>query len=258
MKKLLLLISCIFLFACGNAQRHSSEAQRPIGIISAMDYEIKHLLNNADIIRSEEVGGVIYHIGTLRGRNVVIVRAGIGKTLSAASAAILAYKYNVSHIIFTGVAGGVGEGVGVLDVVIATELVTHDFGTQGPDGFFWRPGPGGIESITAAKNYVNLAYDVAVSVVGSDRVHRGVVATGDQFIASVEFVYFLRRQFNALACEMEGSSVALVARKFDIPFMVIRTMSDKADGRALADFRYFVQTASDISSEIVLGILENL
>lgn len=234
--------------------------ERPIGIISAMNSELQFLIDTATVARSEEFGGMTFHQGTLNGKKVVLVKGGIGKSLSAACTATLISRYNVRNIIFTGIAGGVQKDTNVLDVVIGTALATHDYGTQTNDGYVWRPGPDNISTIPADPQLVELAFQVATEVANEEQVavHKGVIVSGDQFIASETYVNFLRDQFDAYATEMEGSSVALVAMKFGIPFVVIRVNSDLADGNAHEAIENFGGRAALISQRIVLKLLDSL
>ena len=256
------LVAAIFAvfvtLSCATTGTGSGGGSRPIGIISAMNSELQFLIDNTRVTRTDEIGGMLFYSGVLNNKDVVLVRGGIGKSLSAAYTAILIHEYNIDKLIFTGIAGGVGDDVDVLDVVIATELVTHDYGTQTNDGFVWRPGPERIESVVVDPALSDLAYNTAVSLLGASRVHKGLIATGDQFIASETYVAWLQEQFGALACEMEGVSVALIAQKFDIPTIIVRCMSDKADGYAHTEIENFGQQAADISGQIVLRLLERL
>lgn len=118
-------------------------------------------------------------------------------------------------MIFTGIAGGVGDETQVLDQVIATRLVQHDYGTITNDGFVWSSGVTGEEMgekvfYTCDPDLMDLAFEAAVQVVGEDHVFKGTVATGDQFVASEEYVRRLQQDFDAIACEMEGASIAAV------------------------------------------------
>ena len=119
MKKILsfiVIVVCLLSVNSAFAQETGSGSVGRIGIISAMDTEIDLLLSYADIEYEDEVGGIIFHIGTLCGKNVVIVRAGIGKVLAAAGTAALLNRYDISFLIFTGVTGGVGDATKVLDI----------------------------------------------------------------------------------------------------------------------------------------------
>ncbi|MCR4562540.1 MAG: 5'-methylthioadenosine/S-adenosylhomocysteine nucleosidase [Bacilli bacterium] len=108
------------------------------------------------------------------------------------------------------------------------------------------------------KELSDLAYDSAISLIGSERVHRGLIATGDQFIASKEYVEKLQKDFDAYACEMEGAAIAKVCTAYEKPFCVIRTLSDKADGEAQDTYVSFGDEAADQSNRIVMKMLESL
>ncbi len=149
----------------------------------------------------------------------------------------------------------------MLDEIIATRLVEHDYGTISNDGFVWASGDPGIG--TAAGEYyysdpalVDLAYEAAVQVVGEEHAFKGTIATGDQFIASEEYVERLRRDYDAYACEMEGASVAVVCIKYGKPFVVVRALSDKADGNAHESYENLGDLAAANSSRIVLNMLD--
>ena len=120
-----------------------SAGEEITGIISAMDNEIALLLQNAEIDHVERRGSMDFHVGTLCGKNVVIVKGGIGKVRSAAGAAALLDSFGPARVIFTGIAGGVSDETQVLDVVVAEDLVQHDYGIMSNDGFEWSEGTGG-------------------------------------------------------------------------------------------------------------------
>ena len=234
----------------------TEDDSRPVGIISAMNNEIDLLLKNANIDHIDQIGGMDFNIGELCGRDVVIVKAGVGKVRAASGAATLLNTYDLSNVIFTGIAGGVGDETKVLDVVVATDLVQHDYGQITNDGFEWNSESGGEDGYYPCdQNLVNLAYESAVSVVGEDHVFRGTIATGDQFIASEDYVKLLQNDFDAMACEMEGAAVADVCTQYQVPFVVIRTMSDKADGEAHEIYKDFQDQAADNSCQIVMDML---
>lgn len=238
-----------------------------IGIISAMQNEIDLLLEEADIERTDTIGGVDYYVGKLCGKDVVISKSGIGKILAASGVAAMLNNYDISRVYFTGIAGGVGDQTEVLDEVIATSLVQHDYGQITNDGFEWTAGSEGVpgeEKEEGQDGYypcdeglVDLAYNAAVKVVGEDHVFKGVIATGDQFVASEAYVDLLQKNHDAIACEMEGASIALVCGQYDVPFVVIRAMSDKADGNAHESFDNMGDIAADNSSKIIMQMLKD-
>ena len=160
-----------------------------IGIISAMDNEISLLLENIDNVQEEQFAGRTYYSGELCGHHVVIVKAGIGKVRAATGAAALLDHYDLSGVIFTGIAGGTGDETQVLDVVIATDLVQHDYGQITDDGYEWT----GRNNDVGGYYYcdpilVQQAYESAKNVVGEEHTFMGTIATGDQFVASESYV----------------------------------------------------------------------
>lgn len=260
MKRLMVLLLCLCLgLGPGGYAACAEEETERIAIICAMENEARLLLSEAEIDRVDTVGGVEYHVGTLRGRNVVIARAGIGKALSAAGTAVMLSRYPASALIFTGIAGGVGDETQLLDMVIATELVMHDYGVMSQDGFAWTaPSTGGTGFYTCDPGLVKAAYKAAAEIAGEEHVFRGLIASGDQFISSEDYVKFLQETFGAVACEMEGASVAVVCEQFGVPFVVIRCMSDKADGNARESIENFGDLAADRSGQIVMKMLEEM
>ena len=253
---LALLVAILLLTGCapkGDVAR--------IGIISAMDNEINVLLKKADIEKVDLIGGMEYHVGKLRGKNVIITRAGIGKVRASSGVTAMLIKYNISKVLFTGIAGGVADEPQVLDEIVATRLVEHDYGIISNDGFLWVSGDPGISREAGEYYYcdeelVELAYKAAVETVGKEHVFKGTIATGDQFIASEEYVKRLKEEYNAYACEMEGASVGAICIKYGKPFVVIRALSDKADGKAHSSYKNFGDIAGANSSHIVLKMLD--
>ena len=252
---------CIPAAAAGSSSSDSAKSDGPVGIISAMSVELDALVKAADITRTEEVSGNTFYVGTLNGTDVVLVKGGIGKVLAASCAETLIDTYHVGGIVFTGIAGGVGDEVNVMDMVIGTALVQHDYGTETNDGLVWNGKAGsdpetGMIPVDSALS--SIAYDAACEVLGASKVHQGVIATGDQFISSESYVKLLQEKFNALACEMEGAAVARVADQFGVPCAVIRCMSDKADGIAHDTYAFNYTQASNTSASVVEAMLRTI
>ena len=224
-----------------------------------MDNEISLLLKEADIDHVDNIGGVDYHVGKLNGEDVVITKAGIGKVMSSSGVTTMLNNYKISRVLFTGIAGGVGNDTQVLDEVVATRLVQHDFGMTTDDGFKWYEGYDDLKKFYECdEDLVNIAYNAAVEVVGEEHAFKGTIATGDQFIASEKYVKTLQEEFDALACEMEGAAVAMVCEEYDVPYVVIRAMSDKADGKAHETYENMADIAADNSSRILIRMMEDL
>ena len=258
-KKTLIFALLVAIF-CFTGCTPKGDVER-IGIISARDNEINVLLNEAEIEKVDLIGGMEYHVGRLRGKNVIITRAGIGKVRASSGVTAMLIKYNISKVLFTGIAGGVADETQVLDEIVATRLVEHDYGIISNDGFLWVSGDPGIsreagEYYYCDKDLVELAYKASVETVGKEHVYKGTIATGDQFIASEEYVYRLKKEYNAYACEMEGASVGAICIKYGKPFVIIRALSDKADGKAHSSYENFGDIAGANSSRIILKMLE--
>ena len=242
-------------------QTGAAQAEGPLGIVSAMSVELNALVEATKISKTEEIAGNTFYEGVLNGVDVVLVKAGIGKVLAASCAETLIDTYHVGGIVFTGIAGGVGDDVNVMDMVIATELVQHDYGTETNSGFEWNGKAGSNQEtgmIPVDESLSKIAYDSACTVLGAEKVHQGVIATGDQFISSESYVKELQTKFNALACEMEGASVARVADEFHVPCAILRCMSDKADGIAHDTYAFNYTEASNTSASVVKEMLNTI
>ena len=256
-----ILTASLGMSALAADQTASAQADGPLGIVSAMSVELNALVGKTKITRTEEIAGNTFYEGVLNGVDVVLVKAGIGKVLAASCAETLIDTYHVGGIVFTGIAGGVGDKVNVMDMVVATELVQHDYGTETNDGFVWNGEAGSDQKtgmIPVDGTLSKIAYDAACDVLGETKVHQGVIATGDQFISSESYVKELQTKFNALACEMEGASVARVADQFGVPCAVIRCMSDKADGLAHDTYAFNYTQASNTSASVVQEMMKTL
>ena len=249
-----LLASCL---GCEQGKR-----TQYIGIVSAMNVEIELLLKQATIQETKTIGTATFHIGKLKGKDVVISQSGIGKINASSSITSALTHYDVSKVIFTGVAGGVKDEESVLDQVVGTKVVEHDYGYRGNDGFIWCGGDPGLqepgEFYECDKALVDLAYECSLATLKDQKVFKGTIASGDQFVASSEYVAYLNEQFDAYACEMEGAAIAKVCANYDKPFVILRTLSDKADGVAKESYVDFMDAAGDQSSSILLRMLESL
>ena len=243
----------------GSMQAEKEDGRETIGIISAMDTELKLLLENAQIDHVDHIGNRDYYVGELCGVPVVLLRLGIGKVNAASGTATLLDRYDVSEVVFTGVAGAVSDETEVLDIVVATDLLQHDYGVISNDGFVWTGAQQETDAVYLCdEELVEMAWESAVEVLGEDHVFTGTVVSGDQFVSSEAYVKKLQDDFDAMACEMEGAAVAIVCSEYGVPFVVIRSMSDKADGKAVKTYENFMDTAADYSSNIVMNMLQHM
>lgn len=217
-----------------------------IGIIGAMDIEIEHI--NAVIEDKEEipVSGALYTKGTIDGKDVVTAVCGIGKVFAAMCAQTMIVKFGADKIINTGVAGGLTDKTGILDTVVATALVQHDMDTT----YFGDP-RGLISGINVVEFPCDstLAEKITANVEGN--CVRGIVASGDCFVADNDKKKEISETFNAVACEMEGAAIAQVCYVNKIPFCVLRTISDGANGEEMSYEKFRVVAAEKAANVII-------
>lgn len=229
-----------------------------IALIGAMDSEIEILKDSMTNMIITKVGPITYYEGKLEGKDVVLLKTGVGKVNAAIGADTVIREFKAESIIFTGVAGAVDNKLNIADIVVSKDLVQHDvdltaFGR--PMGLI--PGNESIE-FKADEKLIQIAYESALKVLGKDKVKIGRIATGDQFIADKKKVEMIGKTFNASVVEMEGGAVAQVAQLYSIPFVVLRAVSDKADGSAKMTYEDFVVIAADNSANIVKEMLKKI
>ena len=229
----------------------------PVGILSALGIELELLLKEANVREVIRIGGVDYYLADLGSSEVVLAKTGGYGILPSATTSILIHEFGVGQIIFSGIAGGVADQTHVLDVVVSSDFLVHDCGTITDAGFVWKADCGVAKdgSIPADARLREVALAAATQVVGKARVFEGRIVSGEAFVSSPIYVDFLRDRFDAYAVESEGAPVARVAYEFDIPVVAIRTLSDKADGKAEISYENFSREAADQSARIVLRML---
>jgi adenosylhomocysteine nucleosidase len=236
-----------------------------------MHAELRALLPLLEAPRTQHRGGRAFHTGRLDGHEVVLVLSGIGKVAAATTCALLLDAFDVPSLLFTGVAGGLGKGVRVGDVVLAGSLLQHDMDAsplfprwQVPlTGVSHFPADAALTQVLAEACAQVLAQPhAALSAFGIEqpRVHQGLVISGDRFVATAAESAQLREALpDALAVEMEGAAVAQVCADFARPFAVLRIVSDRADDSAHLDFeRFIAEAAADLSRDIVRAALARL
>lgn len=228
-----------------------------VGIIGAMAVEVEKLLEKMTGEKTETVSGIVYHIGKIGNTDCAVAQCGVGKVAAAVCAQTMILMYHPRVLINVGVAGGIGEEIHIGDVVISRGLVQHDFDTSA----FGRPKGmiSGLELmvIPAARELMNKAAQAARAVYG-ERVHTGVIATGDQFISDAAKLRQIAAAFGASACEMEGGSIAQVCYLNEVDFVVIRAISDNANEKAITDFTAFAAQESHKTAELIELLLPQL
>ena len=231
------------------------------GIIGAMDTEIRMIREKMAHCRTNSLYGLTFYQGRIGAMDVVLAKCGVGKVNAARCAQILIDRSNPDYLINTGVAGGVGPGLQVGDMVLSTDLVQHDFRMNAlgcVDGCMTLEGPKDkVTMFHADEGLLERFEKVAKEVAGDSAIHRGRIASGDTFVADREMKEQIYETFGALACEMEGAAVAQVAQAAGVPFLVMRAISDLADGSASESYAAFEQEAAHLSASMLLKVLEN-
>lgn len=229
-----------------------------VGIIGAMKEEVQLLKERMEMRGTSNVMGLEFIEGKLGGRDVVLVVCGIGKVNAAVCAQTLIEHFSVTHLVFTGVAGSLNPAINICDVVVSTDCVQHDFDVT---GLGFAPGviPYMDESFFKADPTMREAALRAVREAAPEvRVWEGRIASGDQFVGDAATKDRIVQTFGALCCEMEGAAVAHVAWMGKVPFVVIRAISDKADGSAEMDYPSFMNEAANRSASIVTRLMKLL
>lgn len=228
-----------------------------IGIIGAMDEEVEILLSKMKLEKVQVKANMRFNSGKLYDSEIVVVRSGIGKVNAAICAQILIDDFNVDIIINVGVAGGTAEDIYPGDVVIANSLVQHDVDTSAFGDKIGQIPRMNTYDFKCDRDLIERA-QMACKKIENIKNFTGRIVTGDQFICSTEKIKYLNREFNALACEMEGGSIAQVAYLNNIPFVIIRSISDNANNGASMDYKKFAPIAIRNSTEILKNMIMNL
>ncbi|MGG1637903.1 5'-methylthioadenosine/S-adenosylhomocysteine nucleosidase [Paenibacillus sp. FSL A5-0031] len=227
-----------------------------IGIIGAMAEEIELLHEHVNVVSEVTKAGITYYEGTLHGKTIIYCKSGVGKVNAAVCTQIL-LDLGADCVLFTGVAGAVDPQLNIGDIVVSTSCVQHDMDCT-PLGFALGTIPFHPRSeFPADERLIELA-SAASNRLFSGRSIQGKVLSGDQFIASRESVKLLHEKLQGACAEMEGASVAQVCDMNNTPFVIIRSMSDKADGSAHVNFPEFTVIASNNSYQIIDDIMQNI
>jgi len=227
-----------------------------IGIIGAMDVEVENLKAKIENKKIEAFSGIEFVSGKIFDKDVVVAKCGIGKVFAAICAEAMILKYNPEFIINTGVAGTLTAELSIGDVAISESVCQHDMDTS-PIG-----DPKGLLS---GINIINIPADeylvnLAETVIKEQNINckKGIIASGDQFIASKEQKNFILSEFLAIACEMEGASIGHVCYVNKVKFLVLRAISDSADNSSHMDYPTFLKMASENSTKVTFELIKRI
>lgn len=231
-----------------------------IGIIGAMDLEVATLKEQMQIEKTSTAASMEFCEGKLGGKDVVVVKCGVGKVNAGICTQILCDLYGVSHIINTGVAGSLQARIDIGDIVISTDAIQHDMDVTALSYEYGQIPGLPVKAFVADEILRKVALASCKKVNQDIQVFEGRVLSGDQFISSAEKKKFHIDTFGEeSACtEMEGASIAQVAYLNQKPFVIIRAISDKADDSAEMDYPTFEHAAALHSAGLVMEMMKEL
>ncbi|MDX1809481.1 MAG: 5'-methylthioadenosine/adenosylhomocysteine nucleosidase [Sulfurospirillaceae bacterium] len=226
-----------------------------IAIMGAMPEEIEPLLKHYKDYNILNYAKNNFYFVNYNGVELVIAYSKIGKVFSAITSLTLIEKFNCDKLLFSGVAGAISEDLKVGDLIVATKLAQHDLDITAfghPFGFV----PEGAVYEEADKELLQIAKKVAEEK--NIPLKEGIIATGDQFVNDENRKFWIKDEFKADALEMEGASVALVCNSLNVPFFILRSISDAADMDASFDFDEFLKTSSQKSADFIIGMVDKI
>ncbi len=227
-----------------------------LGIIAAMDKEATPLIEQMTDTKVETVSGITFTSGLLRGHSAVVAVCGIGKVFAAMCAQTMILRFAPARVINTGVAGSLSVNLRIGDLAIAKQVVQHDMDTSAlgdPKGLI-----SGINEIylpadeEMAALLVSCAADIGVNAA------LGVIASGDRFVSDDAYKAFITETFNGIACEMEGAAIGQVCFVNNVPFAIVRAISDDASGEAQMDYPQFAALAAKQSVALICRMAERV
>lgn len=245
------------------------EMSLKIGIVGAMLEEVSSIKQLMVVENETCIAGRVYLTGKINDRKVVVVFSRWGKVASASTTTTLINKFDVDFVLFTGVAGAVSKHLEIGDIVIGSGLYQHDMDARPffeqyqiplTNSIILSPNPTDVEKAKRAiQDFLN-TIDISQQLLGkysivNPSVHIGLIASGDKFVTTANHIDLItnNQEDSTLAVEMEGAAVAQICEEYNIPYIVIRVISDKADHSAVIDFQSFI---NDIASNYASGILK--
>ena len=229
-----------------------------IGIIGAMDEEVGKLKEVMTDVEISKKAGMDFYKGKLQGKNAVVVRSGIGKVNAGICTQILADDFQVDCVVNTGIAGSLNAQIDIGDIVLSSDALQHDMDATG-FGYELSVIPRMPVSVFRADEHLIEVAKQACQKVNPDiKTFVGRVVSGDQFISNKEKKNWLEEQFHGFCTEMEGAAIAQAAYLNEIPFLIIRAISDKADDSAGMDYSVFEAQAIRHSVNLLLEMCARL
>ncbi|MCF6339653.1 MAG: 5'-methylthioadenosine/adenosylhomocysteine nucleosidase [Sulfurimonas sp.] len=226
-----------------------------IAIMGAMPEEIAPILEKFRPYKTTKYADNEYYEATYNGVEIVVAYSKIGKVFSTLTATTMIQHFGCDKLLFSGVAGGINPNLKIGDLIVATKLSQHDLDITAfghPMGFV----PGGSIFVEANKELIEISKEVAKEL--GKTVQEGIIATGDQFVHDEKVKDNIVKYFNADALEMEGASVAVVCNALNVPFFILRAISDTADTDASFSFDKFMESSAIISAEFIMKMVQHI
>lgn len=228
---------------------------KKIGIIGAMDEEVKQLKDKMSGVQVKTKASMDFYSGSIDGKEVVVVRSGIGKVNAAICTQILIDEFLVETVINTGIAGSLKAEINIGDIVLSTDAVQHDMDVTSFGHEYGVIPRMGTSIFPADQDLIQLAKKVCENVNPDIQVYLGRIVSGDQFIDDKAKKNWIADQFKGFCTEMEGAAIAQTAYLNNIPFLIVRAISDKADDSANMDYYDFEAQAINHTVKLMTGII---
>ena len=229
-----------------------------IGIIGAMDEEVAQIVEVMEVVREETKAQMTFKQGKLNGKDVVVVRSGIGKVNAAVCTQILVDDFNADCVINTGIAGSLKAEIDIADIVISKDVLHHDMDATGFGYALGQIPRMDTLSFEADEKLIKLAEQSCKKVVPEIGVHVGRVVSGDQFISDKDVKNRISENFDGFCTEMEGAAIAQAAYLNKVPFLILRAISDKADDSATMDYPTFEKKAIHNSVLLIKDLVASI
>ncbi|KIR02594.1 5'-methylthioadenosine nucleosidase / S-adenosylhomocysteine nucleosidase [Lachnospiraceae bacterium TWA4] len=228
-----------------------------LGIIGAMDEEVARLKEVMSDVNVTKKAGMMFYQGKLSDKDVVVVRSGIGKVNAGMCAQILVDLFNVDALINTGIAGSLHADINIGDIVLSTDALQHDMDATGFGYALGEIPRMETSTFKADETLIEVAKTACKKVNPDISVFTGRVVSGDQFISDKAKKHWLTENFNGYCTEMEGAAIAQAAYLNNVPFLIVRAISDKADDSATMDYPTFEAKAIEHSVNLMLEMAKN-
>ena len=246
-------------------------AQNITGLLGAFPPELVLIESKMQNKKDTLIQQIRFVKGMLNGKSVVLAQTGIGKVNAAITTTLMIEHFKPKQIVFSGIAGGIDPTLLPGDIVIGTQIAYHDYGSIDDSGMHYTPTKNAAYSkenpvffkcdSVLVQKALSISTGLSFAKIKRDEgsfppaIKKGVIVTGDVFVASEIVTQRLRKDLNAAATEMEGAAIAQTCYQQNIPFLIIRSLSDNANHKAANDVKSFYQIAAENAAVLVIGVV---